>query len=136
MFEWHEYLEFADALYNGEQGAFGQELRHRNSVSRAYYGAYCMARNFCHRKKIFYPKGAVEDHGDLIDTCKKHANYDLKEVGKSLEWLRWRRNDCDYLNDLNDSRLIKKLEDTADQALERAFEISNELLLKADKDIS
>lgn len=112
MFDWHKYIEFADDLFagNGFRTDLEREVMFRNCVSRAYYGTYCQTRNFCARKGIFFATGRVEDHAKLIEACKEHQNFDVKHIGKHLEWLRSRRNDCDYLDDISQSHLIKDLE--------------------------
>lgn len=137
MFDWHEYLQFAEGLFNNQVGsvAYSKELRLRNCVSRAYYSSYCQTRNFCERKKIFSPRGVVEDHHDLIETCKRHPNFDVKEIGKHLHWLRDRRNDCDYENDLARSTHTKNLQTTADQAIDRATSIVRDLIGKLESSI-
>lgn len=130
MFNWNEFLELAEDLFNDtlkQKKQYSSELRLRNCVSRAYYSTYCQTRNFCERKGIFSPQGKVEDHHDLIEACKSHGNFDVKGVGKNLHWLRDRRNDCDYEDDLTRTQHSKNLQTTADDAIDRAYDVIKEL---------
>jgi len=139
-FDWYHYLSFADDLYAQacpdlvRDGLVAwtpdKECLLRNCISRAYYGTYTHVRNFMQSKSKFFPAGTPADHADLIDICKKHKEYTIKDIGKNLEWLRNRRNDCDYQDEL---RLIKDIEVEADKALERAFETVDCFLQEAAK---
>jgi hypothetical protein len=139
-FDWYHYLRFADELHaqacpdlvsaGSTPWTPDKECLLRNCISRAYYGTYTHVRNFMRSKSKFFPAGTPADHGDLIDLCKRHPDFTMKDIGKNLEWLRSRRNDCDYEDELS---LIKDLEVEADKALERAFETVDEFLKEAAK---
>jgi len=60
MFDWSDYLELSRQLV-GESGATIQEARQRCAISRAYYAAFCRARNY------------LVDHGATItETVDDH----------------------------------------------------------------
>lgn len=91
-FDWQEYLGLALHL-QGQQGNATQEASLRSSVSRAYYAAYCYARNHARDQLGFIPTNSAKDHYRL----RKHF-IKYKEVGiaNRLDILRQWRNDCDY----------------------------------------
>lgn len=90
-FDWVEYLDLAQFLSQGKRG-FSQEAAFRCAVSRAYYAAFCHARNYARDRRNFAPKHSVEDHRDLVDQYKR----DISEVANWLDMLRQWRNSCDY----------------------------------------
>ena len=44
-FDWHQYLDLAQELAGQQQKPSTEDARLRSAASRAYYGAYCAARN-------------------------------------------------------------------------------------------
>jgi hypothetical protein len=124
MFDWKQYITLANELFKVPIEAISSECRLRNCVSRAYYGAYGETRKFCQEKGIFSSTGSAEDHDRLVKACHAQSNFDYKKIGSNLEWLRTRRNYCDYDDDLQKSIGIKNtIYDVADKALERADEV-------------
>lgn len=76
---------------------FDRETILRISISRIYYSSY----HYCYGKashyNIFTPKRNSHDHRNLIHNLKADMRY--KCVGEKLEYLRDRRNVCDYYAD-------------------------------------
>lgn len=65
-FDWNEYLILAQFL-GGDCGiSYSEEAARRAAVSRAYYAAFCSARNYASSKLGFIPTKTGKDHGKLI----------------------------------------------------------------------
>ena len=74
------------------------EAAKRAAVSRAYYGAFCYARNYATNNLGFVPRDDDTDHGSLrahLRRRRRHATAD------HLDLLRAKRNECDYLDELS-----------------------------------
>jgi hypothetical protein len=64
-FEWKEFIEVARLLKEqANEVAFSEGCR-RTVVSRAYFGAYCHARNYAAAFLGFVPRENADDHGRL-----------------------------------------------------------------------
>jgi hypothetical protein len=121
MFDWKQYITLAEKLYAESMVSINFECRLRNCVSRAYYGAFGETRKFCEGKGIFSSAGTADDHKNLVKACKSQKENKFKQVGSELDWLRLRRNCCDYHDDLNNHYLIKgQIVNIADTAIEKA----------------
>lgn len=93
-FDWNEYLNLA-AFLKGDKVTYLPEAGFRSAISRAYYGAYCYARNFAVAKQSFVVSGTADDHDLLI---KHYAGRGMATVANTLDSLRKWRNQCDYDN--------------------------------------
>ncbi len=104
-FDWKEYLDIARFLAKGDFTEFSRDAALRCAVSRAYYSAFCHARNYARNKGDFIPKGKPEDHGELkiyYNSMRMH------KIARGLTNLRLWRNDCDYEDQVgNLERLFK-----------------------------
>lgn len=97
-FDWRDYVELAEDLLNETE-----ESCYRTSVSRAYYGVFCTARN----KKgyqNYQAKWGENIHRIVIDVYKNSPDRSEKNIGRILDSLRRSRNDADY----NENKLINK----------------------------
>ncbi len=95
-FSWDEYLEIAKFLQVGPTtgtSGFSSDATSRCAVSRAYYAAFCHARNYARDKQGFKPTSTPADHGLLRDHYQKKR---MNKVARHLEQLRIWRNKCDY----------------------------------------
>ena len=95
-FDWREYLDLAKYL-NGGGGSFTQEAALRTVVSRAYYAAFCHARNYAAANQHFVALGSARDHARLRNhfrNLRDHAT--ASQLGNLRHW----RNLCDYQNDV------------------------------------
>jgi len=91
-FDWREYLNLARYLVYGGNG-FTQETAFRCAVSRAYYAAFCYARNYARDQHGFSPTYKSEDHWHV----RKHfQDRGMTKVARKLDQLRQWRNSCDY----------------------------------------
>jgi len=92
-FDWNDYISLAEELLKR-----GEESSYRSSVSRSYYGVFCIARNRKGYKQ--YTGGDV--HWKVISEYKNSGDKNEQNVGRVLDKLRKLRNDADY----NESRSV------------------------------
>lgn len=92
-FDWREYLNLARCLDGDRSVRCGAEARQRAAVSRAYYAAFCHARNHALRHNLAsdYQESA-RAHRQVWETYRRHD----RDVARHLDDLRHWRNDCDY----------------------------------------
>jgi uncharacterized protein (UPF0332 family) len=116
-FDWRKYLELARAL----EGHAGTDLdlveaARRSAVSRAYYAAFCYARNYAVEYQGFSPRGDVDDHGKLKAHFKTGKT---SKIAQRLDRLRQWRNECDYLDDVGPAlkERVKEAIQEADKVL-------------------
>lgn len=95
-FDWKEYLNLARFLAAEPGISFDQEAASRSAVSRAYYAAFCHARNYARDRHGFSPKGDPSDHPEVRTHFKKRAGF--QKIALGLDRLRQRRNMADYEN--------------------------------------
>ncbi len=91
-FDWREYLNLSLFLRGQEGPGFGGEATSRCAVSRAYYSAFCHARNHERDEGKFIPEYGYQDHALL----RKYFRSRDTEVAEWLDDLRRWRNKCDY----------------------------------------
>jgi hypothetical protein len=123
-FNWTEYLTLAKFLQGDDRVSYSEEAARRAAVSRAYYAAFCSARNYacCHLSFPSSKKG--KDHRDLIMHFKIIEMIDprISGIADNLAELRQWRNSCDYddemlvLTDL--SSLVKSALDDAQEIID------------------
>jgi hypothetical protein len=121
-FDWREYLTLARSLLGEEGASYSEEAARRAAVSRAYYAAFCYARNFACNKLGFVPTRTGKDHGLLI------AHYEAKEkldstlfgIADDLDDLLDYRRTCDYDDEVI---VLTDFESLVKYALEDAQEI-------------
>lgn len=95
-FEWRDYLHLARELTAGAQGSAGMEASLRSAISRAYYAAFCHARNHLRDKQqqSLPPGGQVHTYvRTQFQTSSQNAR---KAIGQRLDRLRIARNKADY----------------------------------------
>jgi len=92
-FDWQEYLDLAKNLGGLKSADYSQEAADRSAVSRAYYAAFCWARNYAEQHLDFERSGTAEDHERLRKHLKK---YGKPQIVSGLNKLREWRNACDY----------------------------------------
>lgn len=104
-FNWTEYYNYADQILNGTAATVSREAIERCAISRAYYAAFCIARNYvCDKKKELPNKKSKTIHQDVINRFKIDpvpTGGDVtrrRSIGKNLRILRTYRNKADYDN--------------------------------------
>jgi len=103
VFAWKDYLELATVL-KAQGEAFRLESCFRSATSRAYYAAYCHARNWA-ANNGFIIQNIPDDHKNL----QVHFNKTKKaDIADKLDDLRKWRNRCDYRDRVSDPKLLAK----------------------------
>lgn len=97
-FEWTEYLGLAQELAGQSVTIQPEpEARYRTSISRAYYSAYCQARNYLRSRGIHIPPPhEVNVHRYVINKFNESIDLDYQKIAKDLERLLNDRNMADY----------------------------------------
>lgn len=93
-FDWKSYLQLADELIKHQNPAISQEAYFRSAISRAYYGVFCIARNFLIRNGVTIPR--VDTHKFVRERYTNSRNQMEQKIGKDLNYLWRRRKDADY----------------------------------------
>lgn len=95
-FHWREFLVIADSLHkSGKSAQLPAEAAYRCVISRAYYAAFCHARDYAALHLGFVPTKKAIDHENL----RKHLFKNGKgTISTKLDQLREWRNDSDYDN--------------------------------------
>jgi uncharacterized protein (UPF0332 family) len=95
-FDWSEYLKLALELAGQALTPANKEAKLRSSVSRAYYAAFCKARNYLRDIEGHLIPFGPEAHQYVCDEFKKSADKLRRKIGWELDQLRTRRNRVDY----------------------------------------
>jgi hypothetical protein len=88
---------FGSLVGSKSSSGVNAEATARAGVSRAYYAAFCYARNFARDYLGFTPHNDTTDHGRLRAALLQRRR---SATSKKLERLRDFRNECDYLDNL------------------------------------
>lgn len=119
-FNWVDYIVFAQEI-TGEHKLVSEEACYRIAISRSYYGAYCLARNFAvNVDGIKVPKGSGA-HKAVQNHFRNDEDSIKKQISRNLYRLRKDRNDADY-QDLCDGLDAKAL-----KSIKRAESIKDKL---------
>lgn len=93
-FNWLEYLNLAKDIVNVQPISSIPEEKRRTSVSRAFYAAYCLARNFL-RDIEGHDKNRLKQQDYVIDQFQSD-DPDRNDVYTELDRLRDNRRRADY----------------------------------------
>lgn len=104
-FDWTQFLELARDLAQQTTAGYSREAAERTSVSRAYYAAFCYARNYAAQYQGFKPPQGAEDHRLLREHFKRLGKAWV-ELEENLDDLRKWRNECDYENTVPDLSIL------------------------------
>jgi hypothetical protein len=117
-FDWREYLQLSRFFQDGST-RYIPEAAYRCGISRAYYAAFCYARNFARDKEgLTGLEGNARDHPRVRNWFQNSRPL----VFSYLDQLRQWRNDCDYEDEL------RGLSGLIPSAIEYAQEIIDELI--------
>jgi len=95
-FDWSEYFNLAQELIGKTATPAGQEARQRSALSRAYYAAFCQARNHLRDEEGHsYPAGG-QVHTYVCNQFRNSPDPTRKQIGHDLNRLRIDRNKVDY----------------------------------------
>lgn len=96
-FDWSEYLHLARSLVGQSASLPSQEAALRAAISRAYYAAFCTARNHLRdRENVLHIPLDGRAHFDVPEEFLKSASAARRRVGEDLHRLRLARRDADY----------------------------------------
>ena len=97
-FEWKKFLQLARDVQSRADGGELDDALLRTAFSRAYYAAFCHARNYARDWLNFATREDADDHGRLRAhlTAKRR-----KGDSERLERLRNWRNESDYVDELS-----------------------------------
>jgi len=90
-FDFRDYLPLARTL-----DSMATEAARRSAVSRAYYAAFCHARDYAARHLGFTPSYDVNDHWRLREHLRSRHETKRTGIASGLDSLRTWRNECDY----------------------------------------
>ena len=114
-FDWREYLDLARLLVDQPKKGFTREAGLRSATSRAYYAAFCTARNVAQQQLYFVPTGGPRDH---ISLKQYLADLGMMQPANMLDEMRQWRNKCDYDDHVRDlERLARKAIEDAEDVL-------------------
>lgn len=92
-FDWKEYLNLAIFLQGQIGSSFTQETAFRCATSRAYFAAFCHARNYARDNLGFTPTHIGRDHGLVREHFKALG---MVNIALKLDSLCQWRGMCDY----------------------------------------
>lgn len=95
-FNWEEFLDLAIALQTGRSD-YPHDAALRSAVSRAYFAAYCIARDYARDKEGLSLANKPSDHSLVRRHYLRHGREDL---ASELDDLRQWRNVCDYEDEI------------------------------------
>ena len=117
-FDWKQYLTLAEFLRDHTGPGADREAAQRSAVSRAYYAAFGLAREFAATREGFILLGDAEDHQRL----QQHfSQWKRRDVADQLRQMRRWRNDADYHPDLANLPLMVK------ESIREAHRVKNKL---------
>lgn len=127
-FDWAEYIKIAeDLIVQGDSSPI-ESAYFRSSVSRAYYGAYCTARDIVEQKLDYtVPKG--DSHKFVINKFMNSSGRVTKKVGEDLNRLHGKRRKVDYEASADINREFAK---TALQQAQNIFKLFSDSSVKID----
>ena len=98
-FDWKAYLDLARFLQQHSASSTQPEAALRSAISRAYFAAFCHARNYARDRHGLQLRYSGDDHY----LVKQHfSNRRERGVAQKLNRLREWRNKCDYEDSIPD----------------------------------
>lgn len=98
-FAWAEYHSVAQFIQSQTVAGISHEALMRCAISRAYYAAFCHARNYARDRHGLMPRYNGDDHS----LVRRHFRTRRERgVATKLDNLRDWRNVCDYEDNIPD----------------------------------
>ena len=94
MKNWKDFARLAAYLVQNADASGTPEAARRSAVSRVYYAAFCLLRDFAQAHWNFEPTGHSDDHARLRNLLKQRKQHDLATILSDLQM--WRES-CDYI---------------------------------------
>ena len=95
-FDWSEYFKLAQELAGRPVSLANEEAKLRSSISRAYYAAFCKARNYLRDIEGHLIPSGADVHEYVRVEFKRSPDKLRKKIGWELDQLRIGRNRADY----------------------------------------
>lgn len=113
-FNYSEYLSLAKQLAGKTLMSANEEARLRSAISRGYYAAFILARNYLRDYQgITIP--VQQTHQFVINQFRHSSDLLKQRIGKDLSRLRFNRNQADYDDNIDNlpaitTRMLKLAE--------------------------
>lgn len=120
-FDWSDYLALARELYRQGMVHSSKEAELRSAISRAYYAAFCKARNYLRDNENSSLSEGPEAHVEVQNKFLQSRDRRRKEIGENLNRLRAFRNRADYRD------IFSGLSNTTIASIELADDIISDL---------
>jgi uncharacterized protein (UPF0332 family) len=117
MFDWYQYLVLAEYLYDNRDNFPDREACLRAVISKSYYAAFCLARNYARDFDRLDLDESAQDHGSVKKHYIRAPDPKNRQVGNFLDRLRDLRNQADYSDE------IDKLEELAKAAISQSKQV-------------
>jgi len=101
-FNWVDFLALADTLVRDPSSPGPEEASLRSAISRAYYAAFCSARNFARDSENLALEHTARDHQLVRYHFQGASDRTHRKIGLNLNRLRNNRNKADYDDTLVD----------------------------------
>lgn len=101
IFDWTDLWVLANALMRDPSSPGPEEGALRSAISRAYYAAFCNARNLARDRGEFTPTGSGRDHQLVREHFENSSCQIRRKISADLDRLRDNRNRADYNDVLN-----------------------------------
>jgi len=116
-FDWLEYLYLAQELTGQSARSSTQEAKSRSAASRAYYAAFCKARNFLRAQKNVHIPNTGRAHRLVWQWFEGNSSDEVKQIGVEGNRLKEDRRKADY------DDAVPNLSSLATEALELSGKI-------------
>lgn len=116
MFDWSTFLDLAETLADEPD-----ESRRRSAVSRAYYAAFCSARNKLHDENKYTPTGGGMDHVRVWNCFQNGPDKEHRRIAQAGRTLKRWRGKVDYDDE------VPKLAKFVDCAPKKARDLLSDL---------
>jgi uncharacterized protein (UPF0332 family) len=121
-FDWSEYYQLSRELAGLATDVATPEAKMRSAISRAYYAAFCKARDYLQQA---YPDDEFPQGADIHYYVPRRFGSSTdklrKDIADHLQMLRTYRNRADY------DGVVRDLNSTTQQALRRANSVLQQL---------
>jgi hypothetical protein len=102
-FDWTEYLNLAEIIYERRKSLAHEEACMRTAISRGYYAAHGAACNFVETRKELELDHSGDNHSEVSTHFNRSPMRERMEIGNWLVRLRANRNKADYRNDMKEN---------------------------------
>jgi uncharacterized protein (UPF0332 family) len=116
-FEWADYLDLARELAGQPAVPSTPEAKRRSAISRAYYAAFCKARNHLRDKQGLFIPRTGEAHRIVWRHFRNSPDKLRKGIGENLRRLLHDRRQADYAD------VVNHLPTLTHKALARAVQV-------------